>query len=200
MIYLGLLAYGIWQLLPSADSARHRSVRGWVLTGILLNSVWLGVVQAGWLAASVVVIAALLACLVRVLVLLGREPADNRWETLLLDGAQGLYLGWVLVATLANTAAALASTGWDGSPLGPVSWTMILLVVAAAVSAAMALRLGGRCAPALATAWGLAWVGVARSTGVGLQSWAIAVTAWVAAAVVLVVALASRWARRRAHG
>lgn len=200
VIYLGLLGYAGWQLFRRSDSDRHHAVRRWVLAGIVLNSVWLGTVQLGWLAASVLVIAALLVCLVRVLVMLSREAPRDWLEALLLDGVQGLYLGWVLVATLANIAAALASTGWSGAPLGPVSWTILLLVVAAALSVALAVRLGGRLAPALATGWGLAWIGVARSSGVGLQSTTITLTAIVAALMVLLAAVGWRWriGRRRA--
>ena len=195
VIYLGLLGYAIWQLLRRSDSERHQSVRNWVLAGVVLNSVWLGTVQLGWLAVSVVVIAALLACLLRVLFLLSRQAPGNRLEALLLDGVQGLYLGWVLIATLANASAALASTGWSGAPLSPISWTIVLIAVATALSVALAGRLDGRLAPALSTAWGLVWIGVARSTGVGIQSTGITITAVAAAVVVLGAALAWRWAR-----
>lgn len=200
VIYLGLLAYGIWQLLPRSESARHHAVRTWVLAAVLLNSVWLGTVQLGWLAVSVVVILALLACLVRVLILLGGEEPTNGVESLLLDGVQGLYLGWVLIATLANIAAALASTGWSGTPLTPIIWTIVLLVVAALIGVGLALRLRGRLAPALSMAWGLVWIGIARSSGVGIQSSAITITAIAAAVVVLAAALGVRWQRSRSHG
>ncbi|MCY1157833.1 MAG: tryptophan-rich sensory protein [Citricoccus sp.] len=215
VIYAGLVGYGIWQFFPAADTPRHHAARPWILAGVVLNSAWIWVVQAGWLAVSVLVIVLLLVCLCRVLVILesaryreaappvtaagaGASTAPSRgsvarWtERILLDGVQGLYLGWVTVATLANVAAWLASLGWTGAPLGPVVWATILVVVATLIATATALYDGGRFAPALATAWGLAWIAVGRSDGSGLQSASLALTA-AGASVLVVLATIAAW-------
>jgi hypothetical protein len=220
VIYTGLVGYGIWQFFPAAATARHEAARPWILAGVVLNSAWIWVVQAGWLSLSVLVIVLLLACLCRVLVILesaryragasaataagagpAREPSRGRaghWmERILLDGVQGLYLGWVTVATLANVAAWLGSLGWTGSPMGPVAWATILVVVATLIATATALYDGGRFAPALATAWGLAWIAVGRSDGTGLQSASLAITAAGASVLVLLATLAARLLSRR---
>ncbi|WIM72000.1 hypothetical protein QP028_11290 [Corynebacterium suedekumii] len=77
-------------------------------------------------------------------------------------------------------------TAFEEVPVGIVG-----LVVAAAVAALAAFRGGGRIAPALATAWGLAWIAVARTEG-EFASEALVWTAAAAAAVVLLAAMASR--------
>lgn len=195
VIYVGLIAYAVWQFFPSADTDRHSAARPWILAGIVLNSVWLWVVQAGWLAISTLVIAILVACLCRVLMLLERSAPTGKPEALLLDGIQGLYLGWVTIATITNVAAWLGSLGWDGRPPGPIAWTVVLLVIAALIGAALAVATRGRIAPALSLAWGLAWVAVARGGATALESTTVMVAAAVAAAVVLLAAVVFRLRR-----
>ena len=195
-IYLGLVAYGVWQFLPAAKNARHRAARAWILAGVLLNSVWLWVVQAGWLSLSVLVIAALLACLCRVLVILERTRPENWSERIVLDGVQGLYLGWVAIAAITNVAAWLGSLGWAGEPLGPIPWTIVMLVAATLVGVALAVYTRGRFAPSLALAWGLTWVAVGRAGGTALESTTVAITAGSAAVVVLMATVLCWWLSR----
>lgn len=197
VIYLGLIAYTVWQFFPSADTARHHRLRPWILAGILLNSLWIWTVQAGWLAVSVVVIALLLAVLCRILVVKENMRVNGWGERILVDGVQGLYLGWVSIATVANVAAWLASMGWTGAPMGPIVWTNIVIVVATLVGAFTAVYSGGRLMPAVGLAWGLAWVAVGRSDGTGLNSASVAITAAGAALIVLIAWAVSLWLSSR---
>jgi len=190
VIYLGLAGYAIWQLTPTARaSERQRALRPWALLSALLNAGWLFTVQLDQLWLSVVVIVALLAVLIRILYLLGRPRTGGVVELVLTDGTFGLYFGWVLAATFANTWATFADAGVTAFEEVPVG--IVGLVVAAAVAALAAFRDGGRIAPALATAWGLAWIAVARTEG-EFASEALVWTAAAAAAVVLLAAMASR--------
>ena len=169
-IYAGLLAYAVWQFLASAQSARHDRLRPWILVSVLLNAAWIWTVQAGLLGLSVVVIALLLACLAWILVLLESVRAHSWGERILLDGVQGLHLGWVSIAAVANLAAWLASTGVVGDPGQSSLWAKVMLVVAVLIGAFTAVYNGGRPAPAFALAWGLVWIGVGRADGTGLLS------------------------------
>jgi hypothetical protein len=40
-----------------------------------------------------------------------------------------IYVGWLSVATVANTAAALNVLRWDGFGISPITWTVIMLIV-----------------------------------------------------------------------
>ncbi|MDO5635272.1 MAG: tryptophan-rich sensory protein [Micrococcus sp.] len=193
VIYLGLLAYGIWQFLPSAQTARHDTLRVPVLVGIVLNSLWLLVIHLPGLIYSVIVMLALLTTLCWIMVRLERRRHSSWSERIILDGVQGLYLGWVSVATIANIAAWLGQLGWAGAPFLPPTWAIIMIVVATVVAALTAVYNGGRIGPSIATAWGLAWIGIARSDGTGLQSGSVAVTAFGAAGVVMLCWAASLW-------
>jgi hypothetical protein len=106
----------------------------------------------------------------------------------------GLYLGWVMVATVANVAAWLTAAGFDGVGWSPHAWALALLAAVAVLGSSLALWSRGRLAPSLALGWGLTWIGVSRLTG-DLPSAPVAVTAFAAAALVLLVTVAVRVAR-----
>jgi len=189
LIYLGLIAYAIYQLLPAQRaSARHEPLRAWVSLSALLNAAWIGVVQAGSVLASEIVIIALLAVLVHLIRLLSASVSTRPTDKLVTDGTFGLYLGWVCVATTANTAALIGTTGlrkFGGWQLV----TVVVLAVVVVIGVVLARVTGGRIAPALAISWGLGWIAVARTSG----EFASPMIVWAAAlagAVVLVTTIA----------
>ncbi|QKJ20895.1 tryptophan-rich sensory protein [Microbacterium hominis] len=185
VIYTGMLAYAIWQALPGQrHDERQRRIGWWVLASLVLNAVWIGVVQADLLYLSLPVIVALLAVLCYLFVLLRRSTPKNRIEAVVADGAIGLYLGWVIIATAANATAILVAAGFDGFGLPAEVWSVIVLAVAAVIGVALALWGGGRIAPATSLSWGIAWVAVARITDEPAST-VTGVAAVVAAAVVI---------------
>ncbi|AVZ40747.1 tryptophan-rich sensory protein [Dietzia sp. JS16-p6b] len=194
VIYLGLIVYALWQLSPTARrSARQRALRPWALASVLLNAAWIWTVQLDQVGLSVVVILVLLAVLIRIMYLLGAPRTGGAVELVVTDGTFGLYLGWVSVATLANTFAWLAAEGV--APVTDIPLGVVGIVAAAGIGVATALLSRGRVAPALATSWGLAWVAVGRTEG-DFESGALVWTAAAASAVVIAVALLT-WLRVR---
>lgn len=199
VIYAGLLAYAVWQALPAQQrSARQRVLRRPIAATMILNAAWILVVQWGQVFLSVVVIVALLASLAVVFALLIRHPVERTSaaatavDTVVTDGTFGLYLGWVSVATVANTSAWLASIGWTG---GATLWAVVVLVVAALVGLFLARVSGGRIAQALSLSWGLAWVAQGRLAGENLDT-VVGWTAALAAAVVLLGTIVTAVRRR----
>ncbi|WP_250851443.1 TspO/MBR family protein [Rhodococcoides kroppenstedtii] len=200
VIYAGLIAYAVWQALPAQQrSARQRVLRRPVAATMILNAAWILVVQWGQVFLSVVVIVALLASLAVVFALLIRHPGERTStaatavDTVVTDGTFGLYLGWVSIATVANTSAWLASIGWTG---GATLWAVVVLVVAALVGLFLARVSGGRIAQALSLSWGLAWVAQGRLAGENVDT-VVGWTAALAVAVVLVGTLALRVTARQ---
>lgn len=197
LIYAGLLAQAVWQLAAApAQDPRQRAAGWWLVASLLLNAAWVVVVQAGSVGLGVVVIAALVAVLGVALARLQRSAPGGRLEGLLVDGVTGLYLGWVVVAAVANLAAWLVQLGVGGMVLGESAWAVLVLAVAAAIGVGIC-RGTGRLAPALSLGWGLAWVAVGRAGGE--DSSALVVAAASLAAVVVVVAGASSLRRGRAR-
>lgn len=200
VVYLGLVAYTVWQWRPSESTSPRQRSLGWlVAASMLLNAAWILSIQAGWLNASVVIIAVLLAVLALAFRRYSRDTADSRVEAVAVDGTLGVYLGWVCVAICANITAALTSAGFSGFGISEDLWAAAVLAVVAAVGVSLAVKGRGRLALAAAIAWGLAWIAVGRIGGEP-ESVVTAAAAVAAAVIVLAAAVAVRWrsADRRA--
>lgn len=192
LIYLGLAAYAVWQVLPQQRRDPRQRRIGWLaVASLVLNAAWILCAQAGLLPLTVVVIVLLLVVLAAIFELLCRSSPDSLLERLVVDGTFGLYLGWVAVATVANIAAWLADAG-----LRPAAFELPavgVLAVVAAVGVALAVRSRGAIAPTLAMLWGLSWIGVGRL----LDEPASVVAGLAAAAACVVIGAATVVARLR---
>ncbi|MDP9735160.1 tryptophan-rich sensory protein [Curtobacterium sp. 260] len=199
VVYVGLIAYTVRQFFRTADDERHERLFLPAVLSLLLNAAWILSVQFGFLWASEPIIVALLGVLVWAFAVLRRTRPSGAVEAIVTDGTFGLYLGWVCVATAANTAAVLTAAGFRGFGLGQDAWGVLVAAVAGLVGVLLAIWGGGRLAPTAALSWGLAWVAVGRLDG-PLVSVPTAVTAVVAIAAAVVVTLVVRarvgWAAR----
>ncbi|MBD3758568.1 MAG: tryptophan-rich sensory protein [Microbacterium sp.] len=193
VVYLLTIGYAVWQALPSQRGrARQRRAGWWIAATAVLNGGWLLAAQFLTLPLTVVAIVLLLVVLGVTLRRLVAQRPESPVDLLLMDGAVGIHLGWVSLATVANITAWLAADvvapmDADAQQL----WGVLVLVVVALVGAAIAFGTDGRIAPALAMAWGLVWIGIARSTGEP-HAPAVATTAFIVAAVVLAAAIGLR--------
>jgi hypothetical protein len=186
VIYLMLLGLAGWQALPAQrENPRLRGLGYPIAVTMLLNGVWILCVQVGWLAVTLPVIVALLVALAYVFAQLLRAPPGSGTEAVLLHGTIGLYLGWVMVATIANTAALLVDRGVPATGTGPTVAAVVVLLVAAVLGAGLART--GPVAPVLSFVWGLAWIAVGRTDDPA--STPTVVTAAAAAAVTVALAL-----------
>lgn len=187
VIYVGLFAYTVWQAFPRQRERSRQRALGWLIAGtMVLNGVWLVTAQFATLPLTVLAIIALLALLGwtfhRVVVNPGRGVVD----ALLIDGVMGLHLGWVTLATVANTAAWLTTILPASAAESATLWGVLVLIVVAVIGIGIAWASRWRIAPGLAMAWGLVWIGVGRLV-FEPENTVIGVTAIVVAAVVIVV-------------
>jgi benzodiazapine receptor len=135
VIYLGLLAYMVYQALPSQrTNPRLRAIGWWYVIGNLANTIWIFAWHWEQFLISLGLIVVLLVSLVMAYLRLaparqvsGLVSPGERWTTHL---PFSVYLGWVSVATVANAAVYLVSIGFDGGFLSPAVWTVVLLLVA----------------------------------------------------------------------
>ena len=191
-IYVGLLAYAVWQSLPKQRTDERQRRLGYpIAASLILNATWILSIQFGFLAASVPIIAALLAVLIWAFRITLDTRPKNFVETIVADGTVGLYLGWVCVATAANITALLVAAGFRGFGLGADAWAVLIVAVAGLVGVLVAIRGKGRLAPAVSLSWGLAWVAVARLTG-DLLSTPAAIAAIVSVAAVIAATITLR--------
>jgi hypothetical protein len=140
LIYLGLLAYSIYQLLPAQrDRAELDRIAGLYLLSSLFNIVWLIFWHYERFSLTIVMMLGLLLSLIgiylRLDIGLKHVPAGMRW---LVQLPFSIYLGWVSVATIANASQLLDYLGWQGGGISPQVWAVIMLAVAVLLGAAMA--------------------------------------------------------------
>lgn len=191
VIYAGLLAYAVWQALPSQRaSARQRAIGWWIALTIVLNGLWLVAAQLLTIEWTVIVIVLLLIalCITFRISVLTRTPRAGFADALLIDGVTGLHLGWVTLATVANTAAWLTGIVPESWGDAASAWGLAVLAVVAVIGVGIAWASGWRIAPGLALAWGLSWLAVGRLSGEPANE-AIGIAAIVVAAIVLLVPL-----------
>ncbi|WP_448811295.1 tryptophan-rich sensory protein [Agromyces bauzanensis] len=200
VIYLGLLAYAVWQFLPAQRAEpRHRRLGYPIAASLVLNAAWILSIQFDLLWLSVPVIIVLLVVLVLAFRRSLALPPKNLADMIVTDGTVGLYLGWVIVASAANVTAALVASGFDGWGIPPETWAVGVVAVAGLVGVALAVWDRGRIAPTLSLCWGLTWIAIARLTDAPAST-VTGVAAIIAVVAVLIATVTARVAaelRRR---
>ena len=131
IIYLGLLAFIITQALPKwRDDKRLRMLDLPFVTSCLCNMIWLTVWHYRYVPLSVVVMLGLLGSVMWAYVRLDKQRQSANQPVWFVERTFSVYLGWVCLATMLNIAVLLYTLGWNGAPLSPQTWTVILLFVA----------------------------------------------------------------------
>ncbi len=193
IIFLGLVVYTVWQLLPRQQAARlPREINPLLTLTVLATTAWTLVFSYELISMSLTVMLFIALFLAqaygraRRLVLMQMAPS---WPVWFLS----LYLGWIMLATVLNFIFGLRDgfgVSWsaEASRLGCYA----LLLVAAGLGTGLAWRNQDARLP-LPIAWGLVGIWVAqRASQPGLATAALG-----AAIVLLVGAGAAGWQRRR---
>jgi len=111
--------------------------------------------------------------------------AGERWTTHL---PFRIYLGWITVATIANTTIVLYGQGWRGAPLSEPLWAAIMIGVATLVGLVFALRFRDT-AYTLVLVWAL--------LGIYVKQQDAPLVAYTAAGLAILLALAVIYAIRQ---
>ena len=159
LIYLGLLAFSVYQMLPG-NLARFRTVRSLYLVSCLLNCAWINFWHRDQIGICLLLIFALLLSLIGLLILFRR--AGSGTGQLFTKTPFGLYAGWVTAATLVNFAVFLKSTG-AGMSAG--TWNVLgvtFLAIAAGLAVVVRLQLKNYMY-AFAIAWAATAIAIKQS-------------------------------------
>lgn len=136
IIYLLLLLFIIYQIrfLGKKEQPLFLEKISWLFfISCLANATWLLAWHHLKIGIALIIMLVILASLFNIYQRLniGKSEAtiSEKW---LVHLPFSVYLGWITVATIANTTIFLVSVGWDGQPPSAVFWTII--TIAAAVS------------------------------------------------------------------
>ncbi len=181
LIYIGLLAFAVYQALPAQrENPRLRKIGYWFALSCLANSVWIFLWHYNLFPLSLLVMLVLLASLLVIYLRLDigrtRVSTVERW---CVNIPFSVYLGWITVATVANATDVLYDLGWNGFGIAPETWAVIMLIIAAGLGVAMAVTRRD-VAYLLVLVWAFAGIGV-KQAAVPL----VATTAWIVTALMI---------------
>lgn len=164
LIYIGLIAYTIFQALPSQrENPRLRATGWWIALGGLANSAWIFLWHYNQFPLTLIAMLTLLLTLIITYVSLGIGravvSASERWAVHL---PFSIYLGWITVATVANISDVLYFVKWDRFGIAPETW-MIILLGAVLVIAALMNFIRRDVAYAAVILWALAGITVKQA-------------------------------------
>lgn len=194
VIYIGWIAFVLYQFRTAQkDSPRMRRLGYLFALSGIFNALWLVCWHYNAFGWSVLVMLILLSLLIASYLKLdvgrGAVPPAEKWS---VDVPFSIYLGWITVATVANVTDLLYLVNWNGFGIAPQVWAVIMLVVAGFIGLLMTLYRKDS---------GYVFVLVWSFVGIAVKQSAVplvANSAWVASALMLVLALFSIVQRRRA--
>lgn len=159
LIYIGLLAFSVYQLLPSRSYVFDR-IRVPYIASCILNCAWIFFWHHFYVGICAFVLVCLLASLFWINA--GLERPASFLEAIVTKGAFGLYAGWVTVALLLNLLVALVAADVQ---LNSSTWSLIgVLCLLFATIAAFLVRIALRnFVYPLAIAWATAGIGANQS-------------------------------------
>lgn len=189
LIYALLIAFTVYQALP----AQHMNVRlrriGWLFAlSCLWNCLWILCWHYNLFPVSLVVMVALLATLVAIYLRLniGKEKVA-RAEQWVVHVPFSVYLGWITVAAIANATDVLYALGWNGQPLDPAVWAILMLIIATSLTIYVLMQRRD-IAYSLVIVW--AFVGIfVKQAGTPT----VAFTAIIGAGIVALLVVVSGW-------
>ena len=152
LIFLGLLAFAIYQAMPAQrTNPRFRAVGWWVVLNAFCNAIWSPLFNNEQIGLALIVILVMLASLALIEQnLLARphtpilpvdsdatlpESAASPMETWLARIPFSIYFGWLTVATILNVTVYLKATNFGLMNLSEPMWAVSVLVVGLVVGA-----------------------------------------------------------------
>ena len=129
IIYIGLIAYAIYQALPAQrENPRLQATGWWVVLGGVANSLWIFLWHYQLFVGTICAMLVLLATLIAVYLRLGSGRTKvSTGETWAVRVPFSIYLGWITVATVANASDVLDYLKWNGFGISAATWMVIIL-------------------------------------------------------------------------
>jgi hypothetical protein len=159
LIYLGLIAFSVYQALPK-NSERFRNIRTVYILSCAANCAWLYFWNQEMILVCLLIISILLAALAFINIRLQKTETDG--EYWLAKVPFGIYFGWVTVAAILNAAVALIYLNVRVPDSTANITGAILILTAALLGVLIRIKLKNYFYP-LAIAWALTAIAVKQS-------------------------------------
>ena len=196
IIYILLILFMVYQIFGvfkkgRTDLSYLEKIGGWFILASIANILWIFLWHYEYVSISLLAMLLLFFSLLMIYLRLGigLSFVDLK-EKIAVHTAISVYLGWITVATIANVTAVLVKLDVGELVLGEMTWTILVIAVAALITILMIFRRRD-VAYSLVIAWALLGIIIKRLGDdpiYGVQT-EIATTAGIAI-VVIFVALA----------
>jgi hypothetical protein len=194
LIYIGLLAYAVFQALPSQkDNPRLQATGWWVVLGGLANSMWIFLWHYEQFVGTLGAMLILLATLIITYLNLGTGKTKvSSAETWAVRVPFSIYLGWISVATIANVSDVLDFLKWNQFGISDGTWMIAILAVVVVLAALMNF-IRRDIAYTAVLLWALAGIGVKFP-----QQGIITIATWIIFGLVATTLITAFLIKRRA--
>lgn len=159
LIYVGLVAFSVYQLLPR-NLVRFRPIRSLYVITCVLNCSWIYFWHYDQIGFCLGLIAALLVTLMVILYQFSRS--NDHSGSVFTSAVFGIYAGWVTAATLVNFAILLRSQNIELSGAGWNAVGIMSILAAAVLAVLVRFKLRNFLYP-LAVAWAATAIAVKQS-------------------------------------
>jgi len=178
LIYLLLIGFVIYHSLPRYRETPYNNAVGLFFAGAsLLNVFWLLAWHYLQIPLSFVLMVLLLLTLVATYQRINRVVnGGSIFDKLFIKLSFNLYLAWISVAVLANFNVLLYDIGWLGVGFGSILFTILMIIIGAAVALIMLFLRGDNIFP-LVFAWAFIGIAVRHGSEIVVLSVAAAVSA-----------------------
>jgi len=133
LIYLGLIAYGIYQLGPNQRrDPIIRPVNRLLIIACIAQIAWIYLFTLQYFSGSILAMLGILLSLIGAYGILRMDRVDRRRRWFAIYPFS-IYLAWISVATIVNVASALYVADWQGG-LSSITWTVIMILVSAVIA------------------------------------------------------------------
>ena len=188
LIYTLLIVFAIYQLLPSQrNNPRLERLGSMFVISSLFNIGWILAWHYQLIGLSWLLMLGILGTLIVIYQRLEIGTSElRRSERIALQLPFSVYLGWITVATVANTAILLLDLGFTGGQLAPL--LTVVVIAAAAAIGYLVLRRRADIAFGLVLVW--AFAGIAAKQGAAeplVTAGALVAAAFIAAFIALVI-------------
>ncbi len=137
VIYTGLIVFPIYQWFrtPIGNHEIWHKIHRWYSLNVVCNGLWLVCASYDWLWLTVGIIIIMLVSLVMINLYLKQLQSDDGLQNYWLEKFTfSIYFAWITLATALNISSALAFYGWRGFGISEVNWTIIIMIIAAAIA------------------------------------------------------------------
>lgn len=173
LIYIGLIAYSVYQALPAQRHKAGFQGASWgVIGACVFQIIWIYAFLTFRFWLSVLLIVGILACLAYAY--LSSRSVKPTWKgRWLLQAPISIYFGWITVATVVNIAGALYVTNVPADALSTfvsevnastagLLATIVMMAISAGLAAVVALKYRDASYPAVVV-WALSAIAIRHS-------------------------------------